>query len=400
MGSAWRATWAFKLRGLFVIAAVALGIASLTLIVAAVDGAQKKAREVVDRFGPDAAFILGGDIQSRAVGKRTLTLSWRDAETLRQSLPGAYQVIPMRAKRNVQMRYAGRGYSLQTVIGATADYADAWDWPLVAGRDLTERDVALGAKVGLIGDAPARELFGEASPLGRTVFVDDLPIQIVGRLSYRGGETGGGSSIDERLIIPLTTLTQRFNMDRKYFRALRVKFHDPEYMDAHEANLRSLLRHLHDLGPGEPDDFTILTPETILRFLSMLTGSLVAFLGVTATAAILVGGFVLANLFYLSVAERTQEIGLRKAMGARRRDITLQFLTEATLLTLVGAVFGVALGAGLGKILTRLDILEIELSARVLFYAFAASLAVGVAFGLQPARRAAAMDPIEALRGG
>ncbi len=395
-----RATIAFRLRALFVIAAVGLGIASLTLIVAAVDGAQEKAREVVDRFGPDAAFILGGDIQSRAVGQRVLTLSWRDAEALRQSLPGAYMVVPMRAKRNVILKYQGESVDLPTVVGATQNYADAWDWPLAEGRDLSERDVELGAKVGLIGYTPAEKLFEDESPLGKTVFIDNLPIQIVGLLSYRGGSTGGGGDLDDRLIIPLTTLTQRFNMDRKYFRALRVKFYEPEYMDAHAANLRSLLRHLHDLEPGEPDDFTILTPETILKFLSMLTGSLVAFLGITATVAILVGGFVLANLFYLSVSERTQEIGLKKAFGATNRDIMVQFLAESVLLTLVGALLGVALGVGMGQALTRLGVLEIELSSRVLTFSLLAALAIGILFGLRPARRAAGMNPIEALRGG
>ncbi|TVM16175.1 ABC transporter permease [Oceanidesulfovibrio indonesiensis] len=395
-----RATLAFRLRALFVIAAVGLGIASLTLIVAAVDGAQKRAREVVDTFGPDAAFILGGDIQSRAVGQRVLTLSWRDAEALRQSLPGAYMVVPMRAKWNVILKYRGRSVDLPTVVGATQNYASAWNWPLAEGRDFTDRDVELGAKVGLIGATPAQKLFEDESPLGKTVFIDNLPIQIVGVLSYRGGTTGGGGDPDDRLIIPLTTLTQRFNMDRKYFRALRVKFHEPEYMDAHAANLRSLLRHLHGLEPGQPDDFTILTPDTILKFLSMLTGSLVAFLGVTATVAMLVGGFVLANLFYLSVSERTQEIGLKKAFGAKNRDIMVQFLAESVLLTLAGALLGVALGVGLGQALTRLGVLEIELSSRVLTLSLLAALAIGILFGLRPAKRAAGMNPIEALRGG
>lgn len=395
-----RAVLTFRLRALFVISAVGLGIASLTLIVAAVDGAQQRAREVVDRFGPEAAFILGGDIQSRAVGQRVLTLSWQDAETLRQSLPGAYMVVPMRAKREVKLKYKSESVDLPVVVGATQKYADAWDWPLAEGRDLTRRDVDLGAKVGLIGDTPARKLFGDRSPLGKTVFINDVPIQIVGLLSYRGGNTGGGGDLDDRLIIPLTTLTQRFNMDRKYFRALRVKFYDPQYMDAYAENLRSLLRHLHNLKPGEPDDFTILTPETILKFLSMLTGSLVAFLGVTATVAILVGGFVLANLFYLSVSERTQEIGLKKACGAKNRDIMIQFLAESVILTLAGAVLGVALGVGIGQALTSLGVLKIELSSRVLIYSLLAALVIGVLFGLRPARRAAAMNPIEALRGG
>ncbi len=395
---AWTALWAFRLRSTFVVSGVALGIASLTIIVASMDGAERKAHEIVQFFGPDAAFILGGDIRSRAVGKRTLTLTYRDAERLRTSLPGAYMVVPMRAKADVTARYREQKVALPVAVGATAGYAEVWDWPLAEGRDLSEEDVARGAKVGLIGDTTARDLFGRASPVGKTIYLDKLPVQIVGRLAYRGF-SGGGGSVDERVILPITTLTQRFNLDRKYFRALRVKFHSPENMEFHVENLRSLLRDQHGLRPGEDDDFTILTADEILVFLAVFKGGLVLFLGLTATVAILVGGFVLANLFYLSVSERRAEIGLKRALGARRWAILLQILAEAVGLTLVGALFGMALGMGLGQLLARLGILEILFSWKVFFWSVLAAVAIGVVFGLRPARQAAALEPIEALKG-
>ncbi|BBD08890.1 ABC transporter permease [Desulfovibrio ferrophilus] len=397
-GFALEAVWAYKLRSIFVSAGIAMGIAALTVIVTSVDGAQRKALEIVDMFGPDAVFVLGGDIKSRAVGKRTLTLSWEDARRLRQSLPGAYLVVPMRAKRSIMARYGGKSKELPVVVGSTAAYSEVWNWPLAEGRDFSDRDVALGTKVGLIGDQAAEELFGDESPIGKVVFLGDLPIQVIGRLSYRGF-SGGGSSIDERMIIPLTTLTQRFNMDRKYFRALRVKFHDPERMSVHVENTRSLLRHLHGLKDGEDDDFTILTADEILKFIGMLKGGLVVFLGVTATVAMLVGGFVLANLFYISVSERTSEIGLRKAMGAKAWTITAQFLFEAAILTIAGALIGMGLGLGLGQALTRLGILEIQFSAKVFVLALSSAVAVGVIFGIRPARQAARLDAVAALRG-
>ena len=396
-----RAVWAYKLRGLFVALAVGLGIASLALIVASVDGAQRKAREIVEWFGPDAAFVLGGDIRSRAVGRRSNTLSLRDAQRVRESLPGAYLVVPMRAKRSVTLRHGNKNMILPVVVGATDNYANAWNWPLVEGRDLTPQDVVRGAKVGLIGDGPAKELFGDASPLGKTVFVDDLPIRIVGRLIYRGTSGGGsGGNVDDRLVIPLSTLTQRFNLDRKYFRALRVKFLEPEYMGAHVENLRAMLRDMHNLEGNAPDDFTILTADEILKFLSMLQGSLVAFLGVTAAVAVLAGGFVLANLFYLSVSERTREVGLKKALGAKAWTITAQFLFEAVLLTCVGGVCGIIMGVGLAEALSSLGMLEVRLSPRVVVISLAAAVGIGLVFGIRPARRAANMDPIQALRGG
>ena len=396
-GMAGRALWAYRLRSLFVIAAIALGIASLTVIVAAVDGADRKAREMVAMFGPDAVLVFGGNIETRAVGQRTLTLSYQDAEAIRRSLPGVYLVVPMRARTNLTLRYRHRVIRLPIAIGSTDGYARAWNWPLSEGRDLTAEDLAQNAKVMLIGDTPARELFGDQSPVGHTVLLERLPVQIVGRLSYRG-VSGGGGAVDERVILPITTLTRSFNLDRQYFRALRIKFHSPENMPQHVANLRSLLRHLHRLGPTDPDDFTILTADEILQFLAMFKGGLVVFLGVTALVAMVVGGFVLANLFYLSIDERRMELGLKKALGAKRGAILGQILLEAMGLTLLGALLGMVVGLGFGQLLARLGVLEIHFSWKVFFWSVSAALAIGLLFALRPARQAASLAPMDVLK--
>tara|TARA_Y100001954_G_scaffold233696_1_gene287529 strand:+ start:19219 stop:20418 length:1200 start_codon:yes stop_codon:yes gene_type:complete len=393
------AVWAFKLRSLFVVLGVALGIASLTLIVTAVDGANRKAMEIVDMFGPNSALIFGGNFKKRAVGMRTLTLTREDEARMRDSLPGVYQVLPMRAKRGQTVKYGNRNYPDVLILGTTQDYSDSWDWPLVEGRDLTAEDEERGTKVALLGDKPARELFGDESPIGKVIYISNIPFQVVGRLMYRGFTTGGGGDIDNRIIIPLSTLLQRYNLDRKYHRALRVKFHEADYMEAHTENLRSFLRHQHKLGETEDDDFTILTADEVLRFLSMFKGGLTIFLGVTATIAMLVGGFVLANLFSISVSERAEEIGLKKALGARSSSIMLQFLVEACALTLMGGILGLFLGLGLGQFLSRLDILTIQFSWKAFLMALAGSQVVGLIFGLKPAKQAADLDPIQALRG-
>ncbi|NDV18053.1 FtsX-like permease family protein [Pseudodesulfovibrio sp. JC047] len=393
------AVWAFKLRSFFVILGVAFGIASLTLIVTAVDGANRKAVEIVEMFGPDSALVFGGNFKQRAVGMRTLTLSREDAQRIRESLPGTYLVVPMRAKFGQTVKVGNKNYQNVRIIGTSENYATAWNWPLSEGRDITLEDDTNGAKIALLGDKVSRELFGNESPVGKVIYISDIPFQVVGKLSYRGFTSGGGGDIDNRIIVPLATLVQRYNMDRKYFRALRVKFYEPDYMEAHTENLRSLLRHLHQLAPEDDDDFSILTANEVLQFLSMFKGGLSIFLGVTAGIAMLVGGFVLANLFSISVSERAEEIGLKKAMGARNAAIMGQFLVEACALTLLGGILGLFLGLGLGQFLSRLDILTIQFSWKAFLMALAGSQAIGLIFGLKPARQAAGLDPIQALRG-
>jgi len=393
------ALWAYRLRSFFVVLGVAFGIASLTLIVTAVDGANRKAVEMVEMFGPDAALLFGGDFRQRAVGTRALTLSMDDARRIENSLPGVRLVVPMRMKPGQTVKRGARNYQDVPVIGATGDYAGAWNWPLAEGRDISDDDVVHGAKVALLGGTVVRELFGDESPVGQVVYIANIPFQVVGTLITRGVSGGGHADVDNRIIVPLSTLMQRFNLDRKYFRAIRVKFLDAEHMDAHVENMRSLMRHQHNLSPEQEDDFTVLTADEILKFLSMFKGGLALFLGITATIAILVGGFVLANLFSISVSERSEEIGLKKALGARRSAIMVQFLVEACGLTLLGGMLGLFMGLGLGQFLSRLDILTIQFSWKAFFLALAGSQAVGLVFGLKPARQAAGLDPILALRG-
>lgn len=398
-GLSFQALLAYRLRSLFVIAAISLGIASLTIIVAAVDGAGKKADELTNVFGPDALMVFGGDIMAHATGKRTLTLTWEDARRMRQSLPGAYLVLPMRSKGQVLLRYQDQSFSTNVVVGSTENYAEAWNWPLAEGRDFNTDDVEHSARVCLLGDMPARKLFGDEPAVGKTILISGMQFTVAGILSYRG-LSGGGGDIDDRVVIPITTLTKRFNLDRLYFRALRVKFIDARNMEYHTEQVRSLLRSLHRLEEGAADDFTVLSAMDIQKFLTMLKGGLVIFLGITAAAAMTVGGFVLANLFYLSVTERRTEIGLKKALGASSNAILTQFLIEAVSLTCIGAVCGLALGLGFGQLLTRLGLIEIALSFKVFALALAASVAVGLIFGIKPARQAAALDPIIALKGG
>ena len=396
-----QALWAFKLRSMFVIISVSLGIASLTVIIAAHDGANERADELTQNFGPDAVLVLGGDIFNRPIGQRTLTLTWKDMRRIRESLPGTYLVIPLLSIPGRTVRYQNNNWDVGRIIGSSENYGEAWNWPLLSGRDFTTEDVKQARKVCLIGKTVKEKLFGNATDVvGKMIFVGTLPYRVIGTLSHRGYSGGGTTSLDDRVIMPLTTMTRSFGLNRQYFRGLRIKFRDAKNMASNVTNLKSFLRRLHRLYPEEPDDFTILTAEEVQKFLSTLKGGLTLFLGVTAATAIIVGGFVLANLFYLSVSERKQEIGLKRAIGATRGAIIRQFLLEAVLLTILGALLGIGLGLSLAQTLLIFNLIEIKLSVKIFALSFLAATAVGLIFGLSPARQAAALDPIHALRGG
>jgi len=388
---------AYKLRTLFCLLSVALGVSSITIIVAATEGAYEKALDIVEKFGPDSLLIFGGSEEIRALGQRQRTLTLDDVNSVKAQFTSAYLVVPMTSVREVNVSYKDRRHQT-LVIGSTSDYSRVWSWPVVQGSDFTEDDVKGMRNVALIGSHVRTLLFGEEDPVGKYIFVRNIPVQIVGVLSERG-TTPGGDILDDRIIMPITTVMRKLQNETKYISAMRVRFQDRENLYLYVEELRSFLRERHRLNPGEPDDFRIISPKEIIKFLVALTGTLVAFLGVTGLISLIVAGFVLANLFLLSVSERKSEIGIRRAVGATKKDILMQFLGEAVLITTAGGIAGFILAfAG-----SRLLMLIFEFPMRFSWKAFAIGLVlswfVGLFFGLQPAKKASELNPVEAIRG-
>jgi putative ABC transport system permease protein len=392
-----RAIRAFKLRTIFCLISVALGIASITVIVAATEGAYQKAFEIVGRFGPDALLVFGGGEEARATGQRQKTITLDDIDAVKQAFYSAYLVVPMTIMRDVQVSQRDKKYQT-LIVGSTSDYSRVWTWPVIQGADFTDEDVRGLRNVGLIGQFLAAELFGDEDPVGKTILVRRIPVQIVGVLSERG-TTPAGERLDDRVIMPITTLMRKLQNETKYVSAMRIRFLDQQNLSTYVDELRSFLRKRHKLPQEEPDDFTIISPREIIKFLVALTGSLVAFLGVTGLIALIVAGFVLANLFLLSVRERTKEIGIRRATGAKKRDILLQFLGESVLITTLGGIFGFVLALISSRLLMSIAQFPIHFSWKAFVIGMVLSWAVGIGFGLQPANRAANLKPIEAIKG-
>jgi putative ABC transport system permease protein len=392
-----RAIRAFKLRTIFCLISVALGIASITVIVAATEGAYQKAFEIVGRFGPDALLVFGGGEEARATGQRQKTITLDDIDAVKQAFYSAYMVVPMTAMRDIQVSYKDTKYQT-LIVGSTSDYSQVWTWPVIQGADFTEEDVRGLRNVGLIGQFLAAELFGDEDPVGKTILVRRIPVQIVGVLSERG-TTPAGERLDDRVVMPITTLMRKLQNETKYVSAMRIRFLDQQNLSTYVDELRSFLRKRHKLPQEEPDDFTIISPREIIKFLVALTGSLVAFLGVTGLIALIVAGFVLANLFLLSVRERTKEIGIRRATGAKKRDILIQFLGESVFITTLGGIFGFVLALVSSRLLMSIAQFPIHFSYKAFVIGMLLSWAVGIGFGLQPANRAANLKPIEAIKG-
>ena len=392
---------AYWTNSVFIVCAISLGIAALTVIMASMEGASRKAEELAAKFGPTSINIIGGNLVEQAMANRPMTLTWEDVRRIGELMPGAERVSPLLLRAGVLVKSGARRHTADTLAGTGAEHGPSWGWYPEEGRDFTSEDVELGRSVCLMGAATAKALFGSANPLGRVVVVDNVPLVVIGVLT-RQGLSSGDMDFDDRITVPITTMMSRFNLTRHYLSQVRVTFaksSSPELMAEYSRELRGLVRSLHGIREGEPDDFLLVTMQDIMDFVDVVKGSIVLFLGLVAVVTMLTGGFAQANLFYLAVTDRSVEIGLKKALGASSGAIFVQFLLEAVLLAFLGALCGLLLGASFGAILSSFGLLSISLSPRVFCVAVLMACAIGCAFGVRPAQKAAGLAPVAALGG-
>jgi putative ABC transport system permease protein len=391
-----QAAMSYKIRAFFCVLSVALGVASITIIVASTEGAYKKANEFVERFGPDSLLILSGSPEARAIGLREKTLTFADVDALKGAFSTAYVIIPMISASGVTISY-GDKKTQSRIIGSDNNYTLAWSWQVLQGSNFTEDDIKSANKVGLMGNELHKNIFGNENPIGKYIIAGGIPVKIVGLLKERG-TTASGTNIDDRLIMPITTVMKKIKGEKKYISSIRLRFLDQKNLSIHKESVRQLLRQRHRIQDDIGDDFRIISPDEIIKFLVALTGSLILFLGIVGIISLVVSGFVLANLFLLSVSERRQEIGIRRAMGARKTDILFQFLEEAVILTCSGGILGFLLGLAGSRLLTYLAEFPIHFSYKAFLGGMLLAILIGVSFGLHPARKAAGLDPIHAIK--
>lgn len=384
----------YRGRVIFSFSGVALGILSICIIVTTIDGANRKAQEIFEALGPDSIMIFGGGERQRAARLRVSTLKVEDAELLSR-VEGIYDLVKTYSARNVIMRFKDRNWQTQ-VVGAPTNYFSSLVWKFQSGTPFTGEDYDRAEAVCVIGAKVYEELFRGEDPLGKTIVVGKLPTRVIGVLEEKGGSTGG-PNIDDRVIMPLTTVTSRIVNEKRYLSAVRLKTNRD--IDRTMEDIRAILRESHGLKENLDDDFTMRSSKDILAFVTVISGSLLLFLGTAAIVALVVSGFVLANLFYITIQERKKDIGIRRAYGATRKGILLSFLFESIMITLIGGIAGIILSVILGGTFEKLFDIPMMFSMKVVFFALLFSFLTGLLSGLKPALTASRIEPIEAIRG-
>jgi len=386
-----------KARSGLTMLGIVIGIASVIAMVAIGNGAQKSIEENIESLGSNLLTVRPGAVSSGGVrgargGAETLTND--DATAISQQVPNVTGVAS-EVTVNEQLAAPGTNSNAQ-VDGTTADYATIHNLSIAEGTFLSDSQVSARAKVAVLGPTVRDDLFGEgADALGQKVRINGTEFTVIGISATKGGS--GFGSTDEEVFVPLST-AQQYLSGGKHVSSIGVQAASADTTDQVEADITTLLLERHKISDPTKADFSILNQADILSTASSVTGTFTALLAAVAGISLIVGGIGIMNMMLTSVTERTREIGLRKAIGAREQDISSQFLLEAVMLTVIGGGVGVLLGWGIATIATASGLLTASVSLSSIALAFGVSAAIGIAFGWYPARRAARMNPIDALR--
>jgi putative ABC transport system permease protein len=394
-----QALGANRLRTALTMLGMIIGVGAVVLMLAVGQGAQTTVRQAITAMG--SALLVVSPGSSSAGGFRggagtapPLTLA--DAQAMTQ-LPSFSAIAPV-FPSGAQLVYGSRNWST-TVYGVTPDYLTVRSWNLESGQPFTAGEVRRGTRVALIGQQIVRNLFGTEDPVGKTLRIKNLPFLVIGVLE-RKGQSLDGRDQDDAVLIPITAAqTKLFGTAFPgTVRFIITQARSDGHMEDAEAELAQLLRARRRLGEGEENDFTIRNLTAVAETAALSARAMAVMLGAIASVSLLVGGIGIMNIMLVSVTERTREIGIRMAVGARRRDILLQFLLEALLLCVLGGLAGVALGVGGAWLVSELAGMTVVVTGSAIALAFLFAAGTGVFFGFYPARQAALLKPVEALR--
>jgi putative ABC transport system permease protein len=386
-----------KLRSSLTALGIIIGVFAVVAMVALGNGTRASIQSQVAGLGQNMLIVFAGSRRSGGVNSglgSASAITLEDAEALRREIPDVVASSP-EVTTTAQAIANGRNWST-TIAGEAPEYLVIRDWTLASGSMFTDREVRSAAKVAVLGDKTAHELFGVLEPLGQTVRVGNMPFVIIGVLASKGAGVGGQNQ-DDRVVIPYTTAMKRITGD-KYLRSVYLQIGEAERIPVAQQQITRLLRQRHRLLAGDSDDFNIFSQQEISDTVNTVTSTLTLLLGAIASLSLVVGGIGIMNIMLVSVTERTREIGIRISVGAQPGDIRIQFLIEAITLSLLGGLVGVLLGVGTTRLIAALSSFKPIVTMGSIVLAFTVSFTIGVFFGFYPARRASLLDPIDALR--
>jgi putative ABC transport system permease protein len=386
------------LRSFLTMLGIIVGIAAVIVGVSMGTGAKAEVDKQIAGMGQNLLVVMSGNMARGGVRGgfgAAPNISPADYEALRREVPGVAAVSP-EVRANAQIA-AGNQNSFVQVSGVSSDYVGVRSWQFRTGGNFSEADVRSANKVCLIGTTTAKLLFGDGvDPVGQIVRIKNAPFNIVGWLAPKGVNSFGQDQ-DDIVIMPYTSAMKRLSGDTM-FRSLSVQAEGPEVIADVQTNIYELLRQRHKIQPGRDDDFMVRNQQEMSDFFNANNRIMTILIGFFAGISLVVGGIGIMNIMLVSVTERTREIGIRLAVGARGRDVLKQFLTEAVLLSVAGGGLGIATGFWLAPLLTKFFQFPTLISHNSVVMAFSVSAVIGIVFGFFPALKAARLDPIDALR--
>ncbi len=386
-----------KMRTTLTMLGIIIGVGAVICTVAIGEGASNQVQEQLRNLGDNLLFISAGDVNQHGVhmgSAATKTLKLGDAKAIQQQVSLIAKLSPGVGSQ-AQIVYENQNWNTR-VRGVTPEYLEVRRWVIASGSAFTQRDVDSAADVCLIGQTVVENLFGDEDPLGKTIRVRNLPFKIIGVLAPRG-QSPFGNDEDDTIIAPFTTVQKKLaGIDWLHFIVCSAV--SQEAIPPAEQQISSLLRERHHLRPDEDDDFIIRSPNDLAQVTAQTGQVMTLLLASIASVSLLVGGIGIMNIMLVSVTERTREIGVRMAVGATERDVQMQFLSEALVLSLLGGAAGVVVGVVSSMAVSSMLQWPTRVPPQAILIAVLFSAGVGIFFGYYPARKAAHLDPIEALR--